>query len=65
MIRILALFLLFFPSIISAESTDIMRSSGKINVVYGVILIIFVGIVFYLIQLDKKIIKLEKKVNNV
>ncbi|MBK8848206.1 MAG: CcmD family protein [Bacteroidetes bacterium] len=38
---------------------DLMRSNGKILVVVGVIAIIFAGIVAYLINLDKKIKKLE------
>lgn len=40
---------------------DFMRSSGKIHVVYGVILIIFAGLFAYLIRLDLKIKKLENK----
>jgi len=33
---------------------DFMRETGKIYVVTGVILIIFAGIVLYLVRLDKK-----------
>lgn len=38
-----------------------MRSDGKIWVVVGVIAIIFTGIIGYLINLDKKIKKLEEE----
>lgn len=43
---------------------NFMRQSGKIYVVIAVITIIFAGIIFYLIQLDKKISALEKKINS-
>lgn len=43
------------------EMADLMRQSGKIYVVVGVIVIIFVGIALFLWSLDKKITKLEKQ----
>jgi hypothetical protein len=39
---------------------DQMRADGKIWVVVGVITIVFVGIITYLVLLDKKISKIEK-----
>ena len=45
----------------SIEMADVMRSNGKIYVVVGVILIIFLGITAYLFSLNKKIHKLEEK----
>ncbi len=39
----------------------VMRSNGKIYVVVAVVLTILVGLVAYLIHLDKKISKLEKE----
>ena len=42
------------------EMADVMRSNGKIYVVVGILLIIFGGITFYTIRLEKKITKLEK-----
>jgi len=42
------------------EPTDFMRSSGKIYVVIAVVVIIVLGIFIYLLNLDKKIKKLEK-----
>lgn len=40
---------------------SIMRSSGKIYVVVGIILIIFVLIAIYLFRLDRKISDLEDR----
>jgi len=37
-----------------------MRSSGKIYVVVGVILIVFIGLFIYLVTIDKRISRLEK-----
>lgn len=45
------------------EMADTLRSNGKIYVVVTVLCIIFVGIVAYLIHLDRKIGKLEKERN--
>ena len=39
---------------------DTMRSNGKIYVVVAVILTILLGLVLYLVRIDKKISKLEK-----
>ena len=39
---------------------DTFRAEGKIYVVVGVLMIIFLGIAFYLFNLDRKISKLEK-----
>jgi len=43
------------------EMADSLRQDGKIYVVVGVLLIIFVGIIFYLIMLDRRLRKLENK----
>ena len=43
------------------EMADTMRSNGKIYVVVAVILTIFAGIIIYLVRLDNKINRLEKK----
>ena len=41
-----------------------LYQSGKIYVVVGVIAIIFVGIILYLISIDRKVSKLEKDFKN-
>jgi CcmD family protein len=46
------------------EMADGLYQSGKIYVVVGVISIIFIGIVTYLIMLDRKISKLENEIKN-
>ena len=43
------------------EMADTMRSSGKIYVVVAVLVTILIGIVLYLVRLDRKIKKLEDK----
>ena len=45
------------------EMASGLRSEGKIYVVVGVLSIIFIGIVVYLISIDKKVTKLKKKIN--
>lgn len=59
--------LLFFEIIALAqgeqptEMADLMRSNGKIYVVTAVILTLFIGIVIYLVRIDRKMNMLEKK----
>jgi len=43
------------------EPTDFMHSNGKIYVVVACVVIIVLGIYIYLINLDRKIKKLENK----
>ncbi len=43
------------------EMADTMRSEGKIYVVVAILLLIFAGLIAYLILLDRKITKIEKK----
>lgn len=45
------------------EMADELRSSGKIYVVVAVLAIIFLGIIIYLVNLDRKITRLEKELN--
>jgi uncharacterized membrane protein YecN with MAPEG domain len=42
------------------EMADIMRSEGKIYVLVGVIVLIFIGLLAYVIQTDRRVSKLEK-----
>ena len=43
------------------EMADALRENGKIYVVVVIIAIVFIGLAGYLINLDRKIGKLEKK----
>ena len=59
MMQIKLLLILNFIS--QVEMANLMRSNGKIYVVVAVISIIFLGIVFFLIRIDSKIRKIEKR----
>ena len=64
---ILFSFALFFSILSHAqdangvEMAEALRSSGKIYVVVASIAVIFIGIVIYLISLDRRLGKLEKE----
>jgi len=64
---LLSIFLVILSvNLLLAESgsIDFLRSTGKIYSVVAVIAVIFLGIVWYLFRLDKKITKLEKEIYN-
>jgi hypothetical protein len=42
------------------EMADLMRSNGKIYVVVAVLATIFIGLMIFLIRIDKKVQKLEE-----
>jgi CcmD family protein len=46
------------------SSVDFLRSTGKIYAVVAVIVVIFLGILYYLYRLDVKLTKLENQINN-
>ncbi len=48
----------------SVEMADRFRADGKIYVVVAVVAIILIGLLVYLISLDKKIGKMEKEYND-
>ncbi len=58
--------LIFALSNLQAQGAnpDFMRSTGKIYVVVAVIVAIFVGLVFFMVYLDKKLTKLENQIND-
>lgn len=51
------------PSSAKDGMANLMYQSGKIYVVVGVILLIFIGVVFYLFALDRRIKKLEDEMD--
>ncbi|MBL7837331.1 MAG: CcmD family protein [Bacteroidetes bacterium] len=61
LLNILFLSLMFTAKAQAPAEESIMRSSGKIYVVVGIILIIFVLIAIYLFRLDRKISDLEDR----
>ena len=54
------------PSVLAAqepvEMADTMRSEGKIYVVVAIILVILLGLIAYLVMLDRRVSKIEKQV---
>lgn len=46
------------------EMADGLRSNGKIYVVVGVLAILFIGLFLFLINIDRKVSKLEKESRN-
>lgn len=48
----------------NVEMADSMRENGKIYVVVGVLLIILIGLIIYLISIDKSVRKLEKNLKD-
>ena len=63
--RLISILLLAFMPILSmaqeVDMADTMRSNGKIFVVVGVIAIIFVGLLVYMVMLDRRLTKMEKE----
>jgi CcmD family protein len=59
-IQMIMLFLMSMASPLLADNNP-MRGNAKFNVVAVVLIIIFAGVVGYLIYLDKKITRLEKE----
>ena len=63
-ISLLCLFLTNFNNTATAqaENADFMRSIGKIYAVVAVIVLIFIGIILFLIYLERKLSKLENQI---
>ena len=66
---LLACLLLFFHLAVLAqekeevEMADAMRQNGRIYVVVAVVITIFIGLIIYLVRLDRKITNLEKTIS--
>lgn len=63
--KLLTILAIFSSLILSAQEVsmaDEMRSNGKIYVVVGVLLIILIGLLLYLVSIDRKLNKIEKEV---
>lgn len=43
------------------EMADTMRSNGRIYVVVAVVVVILIGLILYLVRLDRKITRLENE----
>ena len=53
-----------FTSATADDGQDFFQAIGKMYVVVAVIIIIFLGLSIYLFRLDRKIAKLEKKIDH-
>ena len=66
--KIFLLLASLFPLIASAQSdvemADTFRSEGKIYVVIAIIAIIFIGLIIYLVSIDRKVSGIERKIRN-
>jgi CcmD family protein len=51
----------FAQNTAGVEMADAFRSSGKIYVVIATVVIIFVGLAFYLFSIDRRLKKIEKE----
>ncbi len=56
--------LLPLSQIFAQGNRDFMRETGKINVVVAVILVLFAGIVVYLVRLERKLKALERQLED-
>jgi len=59
--NLLNLLIVGINSILQIPMADAFRSSGKIYVVLGVMLILLLGIFYFLWKIDRKIKKLENE----
>ena len=55
---------IYLPALLAHGNGDFMRETGKINVVVGVVLLIFLGIIVYLVRLERKLTKLEHQLKD-
>lgn len=63
--NILLIIFLLSSNMVNANGFDTsMHSQGKMNVVIGVIVIIFAGIILYLFSIDRKLKKIEKEMKD-
>ena len=66
--KIFAFLLLLLPSALcfaqeQVEMADGLRSEGKIYIVVGVLVTILLGVLLYLMMIDRKVSDIEKKIN--
>jgi hypothetical protein len=64
--KIVSLFIFLLPTIVmwakdGDQVGDTMRSNGRIYVVVAVVLTILIGLILYIVRIDRKISKLEKQ----
>ncbi|MBL7812451.1 MAG: CcmD family protein [Bacteroidetes bacterium] len=57
----LALLLLVQGVLNASSAEEILRGNGKYNVVAAVLILIFCGIIFFLVRMDRRLSQLEKE----
>ncbi len=60
---LLAALLVCFAAQAQGGGDDFMRSTGKIYVVVAVIVAVFMGLVVFLLYLDRRVTKIEDQIN--
>lgn len=60
LLLVLLQFVVHAQTVVNPDSADVMRSNGKIYVVVAIVITILLGLFFYLVNLDRKISKMEK-----
>lgn len=65
-ILLVQLALLSFSMSLSAQSTpvemaDVLRSDGKIYAVVAGLVVILIGVIFFLLRIERKLVKIEKE----
>ena len=61
LLLVLLQFVVHAQTVVNPDSADLMRSNGKIYVVVAIVITILLGLFLYLVNLDRKISKMEKK----
>jgi hypothetical protein len=68
LVKIFTAFMLFVAPFTGVAQNDVpmadeLRSSGKIYVVVAILLVILIGLLIYVLVVDRKITRLEKKLD--
>jgi CcmD family protein len=53
-----------FAQEVTADPPDFLRSIGKLYVVVAVIVLVFLGLAFYLYRLDRRLTRMENQFND-
>jgi preprotein translocase subunit SecG len=56
--------MLLSVNLFGQDSADFARSIGKMNVVIAVIITIFIGLIVFLIYMERRLSKIEKQIDS-
>lgn len=56
--------MLLSVNLFGQDSADFVRSIGKMNVVIAVIITIFIGLIVFLIYMERRLSKIEKHIDS-